>query len=152
MNKDLFCEHSFCDLNRTFVDWVLSYPFFCVECHFVFYLTLPAPSLHYFTTTTRHVLFASLRRGSAGRSSSRANVLPTTNHCFGRTHDVQKNHRHYQSAAAEAKSHDHKEVPDFAMFHRVSKTGVSKRLLPLKNDWVIVVTNLPSLLLPRLME
>jgi hypothetical protein len=37
----------------------------------------------------------------------------------------QKYHRHHQSATAEAKSHDHKEVPDFAMFHRVSKTGVS---------------------------
>jgi hypothetical protein len=36
-----------------------------------------------------------------------------------------KYHRHHQSAAAEAKSHDHKEVPDFAMFHRVFKTGVS---------------------------
>jgi hypothetical protein len=35
-------------------------------------------------------------------------------------------HRHHQSATAEAKSHDHKEVPDFAMFHRVSKTGVSE--------------------------
>jgi hypothetical protein len=31
-------------------------------------------------------------------------------------------HRHHQSAAAEA----HKEVPDFAMFYRVSKTGVSE--------------------------
>jgi hypothetical protein len=38
----------------------------------------------------------------------------------------QKYHRHHQSSTAEAKSHDHKEVPDFAMFHRVSKTGVSK--------------------------
>jgi hypothetical protein len=36
----------------------------------------------------------------------------------------QKYHRHHQSSTAEAKSHDHKEVPDFAMFHQVSKTGV----------------------------
>ena len=43
----------------------------------------------------------------------------------------QKYHRHHQSAAPEAKSHDHKEVPDFAMFHRVSKTGVSKVILRL---------------------
>lgn len=39
----------------------------------------------------------------------------------------QKYHRHRQSAAAEAKSHDHKEVSDFAMFHQVSKTGLSER-------------------------
>jgi hypothetical protein len=35
-------------------------------------------------------------------------------------------HRHRQSATSEAKSHDHKKEPDFAMFHRVSKTGVSE--------------------------
>jgi hypothetical protein len=35
-------------------------------------------------------------------------------------------HRHHQSPKSEAKSDDHKKVPDFKMFHRVSKTGVSE--------------------------